>query len=82
MAKVYIDRPQQALRSMNSFAHPRRFAVVLPHNRFEPTPGMTDLQIAYYQGREARMDGRPERENPYVGDKAAEWIRGYTDGRR
>jgi hypothetical protein len=64
------------------FGHPRRFAVVLPHNRFKPSPGLTESQIAYYEGRQARMDGSPERDNPYSGDKAAEWTRGYTDGRR
>lgn len=65
-----------------SFNHPRRIAVLLPHARDYAREGMTESEAAYAAGKTARMNGRPERENPHTGDLAAQWISGYRDNRR
>lgn len=65
-----------------NFRHPRRIAVLLPHARRYGREGMTEAVAAYAAGKEARMNGRPERENPHTGDLAAQWIKGYRDNRR
>lgn len=65
-----------------SFKHPRRIAVLLPHARTYVREGMNESEAAFAAGKQARMGGRPERENPHTGDLAAQWLRGYRDNKR